>query len=106
MVLVLCEIQSVSSGIWTRDVVSISYNDNHYIMGTSLMIMMMMMIGAWYSHQMFGMGTGGFGNKWKQSNYSIVEISQNTKKSPGDLRSLRFQWKTISERLSEKLSNE
>ena len=31
------------------------------------------------------------------SNYSIVEISQNIKKSPGDLLSLRLQWKTISD---------
>ena len=35
-VLVLCEMQSVSSKIWTRVVVSISYNDNHYTTGTSL----------------------------------------------------------------------
>ena len=30
MVLVLCEMQSVSSRIWTRVTVSISYDDNHY----------------------------------------------------------------------------
>ena len=29
-VLVLCEIQSVSSRIWTRAAVCISYDDNHY----------------------------------------------------------------------------
>ena len=34
-VLVLCEMQSVSSRIWTRVAVSISYDDNHYTMGTS-----------------------------------------------------------------------
>ena len=34
-VLVLCEMQSVLSRIWTRVAVSISYNDNHYTMGTS-----------------------------------------------------------------------
>ena len=34
-VLVLCEIQSVTSRIWTRVAVSISYDDNHYITGTS-----------------------------------------------------------------------
>ena len=33
-VLVLCEMQSVSSRIWTRVVVSISYDDNHYPTGT------------------------------------------------------------------------
>ena len=30
MVLALCEMQSVSSRIWTRAAVSISYDDNHY----------------------------------------------------------------------------
>ena len=30
-VLVLCEMQSTSSRIWTRVAVSISYDDNHYI---------------------------------------------------------------------------
>ena len=35
-VLVLCEMQSVSSRIWIRVAVSISYNDNHYTTGTSL----------------------------------------------------------------------
>ena len=33
-VLVIYEMQSVSSRIWTRVVVSISYNDNHYTTGT------------------------------------------------------------------------
>ena len=36
-------------------------------------------------------GTRGTGNKWTSGdhpNYSIVEISQNTKKSPGDMRRL------------------
>ena len=35
-VLVLCEMQSVSSRIWTRVAVSISYHDNHYATGTSM----------------------------------------------------------------------
>ena len=34
-VLVLCEMQSVSSKIWTRVAVSISYDDNDYTTGTS-----------------------------------------------------------------------
>ena len=34
-VLVLCEMQSVSSSIWTRVAVSISYDDNNYTTGTS-----------------------------------------------------------------------
>ena len=33
-VLVLCEMQSVSSSIWTRVVVSNSYDDNHYTTGS------------------------------------------------------------------------
>ena len=36
MVLVLCEMQLVSSRIWTRVAVSISYDDNHYTTGTSI----------------------------------------------------------------------
>ena len=35
-VLVLCEMQSVSSRIWTRVAVSISCEDNHYTTGTSI----------------------------------------------------------------------
>ena len=34
-VLVLCEMQSVSSRIWTRIAVFISYSDNDYTTGTS-----------------------------------------------------------------------
>ena len=34
-VLAQCEMQSVSSRIWTRVAVSISYDDSHYTMGTS-----------------------------------------------------------------------
>ena len=33
--------QSVLSRIWTRVVVSISYNDNHYTTGTSIIIILM-----------------------------------------------------------------
>ena len=42
-----------------------------------------------YSHQWFGTGTGGLGNKWTSGDhpkYSIIKINQNTEKSPGDLR--------------------
>ena len=45
----------------------------------------------WYSHQRVNEGTGGLGNKrtsGDQPNYYIIEISQNTEKSPGDLRRL------------------
>ena len=51
------------------------------------------------SHQRIGTGNGGLGNKrtsGDHQNYSIVEIGQNTEKSPGDLLSLRLQLKTIS----------
>ena len=37
-VLVLCEMQSVSSRIWTHVTASISYDDNHYTTGTSITI--------------------------------------------------------------------
>ena len=38
-VLVLCEMQSVLSRIWTCVAVSISYDDNHYTTGTSYLIL-------------------------------------------------------------------
>ena len=44
-----------------------------------------------YSHYRISTGTGGLGNKSTSGhypNYSIVEIGQNTMKSPGDLRRL------------------
>ena len=37
-VLVLCEMQSVSSRIWTRVAVSISYDDNHFTTGTFFLL--------------------------------------------------------------------
>ena len=46
---------------------------------------------TWYSHQRTGTETRRFGNKRTSvdhPNYSIVEISQNTEKSPGDLKRL------------------
>ena len=48
----------------------------------------------WYArcgHEKIGTGTGRLRNKRTSGdhpNYSIVEIGQNTKKSPGDLRRL------------------
>ena len=44
-----------------------------------------------YIHQRIGTMTGGLGNKRTSGdhpNYSIIVISQNTEKSPGDLRRL------------------
>ena len=46
---------------------------------------------ARYSHQRIGTGSGGVGNKktsGDHSNYSIIEIDQNTKESPGVLKRL------------------
>ena len=45
----------------------------------------------WYSNYRITKGTGGLGS-WRTSgdhpNYTIIENSQNTEKSPGDLRRL------------------
>ena len=42
-----------------------------------------------YSHQRIRTGTVGLGNKSEDHpNYSNVEIGQNTKKSPGNLKKL------------------
>ena len=41
-VLVLCEMLSVSSRIWTHVAVSISYDDNHYTTGTSTGVIVIM----------------------------------------------------------------
>ena len=53
----------------------------------------------WYSHQRVIKGTGELGNKRTSGdhpNLYIIEDSQNSEKSPGDLLSLKLQWKTIS----------
>ena len=45
----------------------------------------------WYSHQRINKGTeelGGWGTNGDHTNYSIIENSQNTEKSPGDFRRL------------------
>ena len=52
-----------------------------------------------YSHHKNDKGIGGLANKRKNrehSNDRISKISQNTKESPGDLLSIRLQWKAIS----------
>ena len=46
---------------------------------------------SWYSHQRIGTESVGLGNKKVSGdllNSCIVEIGQNTEKSPGDLRRL------------------
>ena len=46
---------------------------------------------SWYSHQRIIKGTGEFGNKRTNEdhpNYYIIEIGQNTEKSPGKLMRL------------------
>ena len=45
-----CEMQSVSSRIWTRVAVSISYDDNHYTTGTSFRAELMVPAQNTYSH--------------------------------------------------------
>ena len=67
---------------------------------------------SWYSHRRIIKVTGGLGNKRRSgdhSNYTIIEIGQNTEKSPGDLRwfavtqnsvkghQLTLMWKTLKE---------
>ena len=52
--------------------------------GTFILIV----IGALSSHRRINKGTGGHGNKRAGTdlpNYCIIEIGQNTEKSPGDL---------------------
>ena len=56
----------------------------------------------------FGTVTKGLllGSWWTSGdhlNYSIIENSQNTEKSPGDLLSFKLQWKTICKCWCEKL---
>ena len=49
---------------------------------------------SWYTHQRIDKGTGGRGMKrtsGDHSNYGIIEIGQNTEKSPGDMRRLVTQ---------------
>ena len=49
---------------------------------------------SWYSDQRIVKGTGGL-RGWRtsgdHSNYNIIDIGQNTEKSPGDLRRLAVQ---------------
>ena len=56
---------------------------------------------ARHSQQRIGTGTGGLGNKrtsWNHPNYNIVEICQNTKKSPGDfqIQPILGEWRQAS----------
>ena len=49
---------------------------------------------SWYNHQMINKETRGFGNNQTSGdypNYCIMEISQNTEKSPGDLLLLKLR---------------
>ena len=69
---------------------------------------------SWYSHRRIFKGTGGLGNKrtsGNHPNYYIIEINQNTEKSPGDWRMLAvtqtsvkehpltLTWKTLKEQI-------
>ena len=54
---------------------------------------------ARYKHKRACTETGRLGNKRTSEDHSsnsIIEISQNTEKGPGDLLNLRLQGKTIS----------
>ena len=65
---------------------------------------------SWYSHRRINKETGGLGNNRKSEdhpNYCIIEIDQNTEKSPGDVKrlavtqtlkkdhQLTLMWKTL-----------
>ena len=47
-VLVLCEMQSITSRIWTSVAVSISYDDNHYTIGTSFYVTLYILFPFFY----------------------------------------------------------
>ena len=51
---------------------------------------------SWYSHQRIGTRTEGFGNNYL--NYSIIEIGQNSEKSPEDLRRLAVTQTQVNDR--------
>ena len=53
---------------------------------------------SWYIHRRIGKETGGFGNNRTSgdlSNYCIIEIGQNTEKSPGNFRRLAVSQITL-----------
>ena len=51
-----------------------------------------------YSHQRIIKGTGGLGNNsGDYANYNIIEIGQNTEKSPGDLRRVAFTQTSVKD---------
>ena len=59
----------------------------------------------WDSNQRITKGTGGFGSWWTSGdhpNYSIIEIGQNTEKSPGDLRRLTVTQTPVKDHQREK----
>ena len=56
-----------------------------------------------YNHPRIGIATRGIGNMWASRdhpNYSIIEISQNTKKNFGDLKKLVTQTPVKNHRLT------
>ena len=71
-----------------------------------IIIIIIIIIAAAAGYERIGTGMRGLGNKsWGYTNYSILEVGQNTKKSPGDLRrvavtpeenyQLTLGWKTL-----------
>ena len=61
---------------------------------------------SWYSYQRICKGTEEHGNKKTSENHPNYDIIKDIEKNPGDLLSLKIQWKTIGWRWCEKLSKE
>ena len=79
---VLREMQSVSSRIWTRVTVSISYDDNHYTTGTSVIIIIIIII--IYSLEFFtsALADGvSLESEWQQVYSSLQDSSQYSGRS-------------------------
>ena len=71
-VLVLCEMQSVSSRIWTRIAVFISYGDNDYTTGTSTLDLLKVFLGKLWSFYLdFGSLYFDFGTLHRTSNRTL-----------------------------------
>ena len=89
--------QSASSRIWTRVAVSIPYDDNHFTTGTSTNMDMRLMVIS-IIIRVLGTISKSSEKIMEESEIrgrietiettGIVEIGQNTEKSPGDLKGL------------------
>ena len=103
--------QSVSSRIWTRVTVSISYDDNHYTTGTSKVTFIPIVIGA-LDTVTKGLVQGLEDLEIRREMETIkttallrsARLLRRVLETWGDLLSLKLQWKTISVHWCEKLS--